>query len=103
MPGIYWSEGKGIILKPSSRIMKGMLMNNTCLILYLSSTSAQAAAVQLRAWRIPCEVTKPPASLTGGSCSYALNFPGRYLNRVRALLDTAGGLYCSSGGGWHRA
>ena len=78
-------------------------MNNTSLILYLSSTSAQAAAVQLRAWHIPCEVAKPPASLTGGSCSYALSFPARYLQRVRTLLDTAGGLYCSSGNGWRRA
>jgi len=76
---------------------------NTCLILYLSSTSAQEAAAILRAHRIPAETAKPPSGLTGGSCSYALSFPSRYLPAVRRLISTAGGLYCMTGtGSWRR-
>ena len=76
---------------------------NTCLILYLSSTAAQEAAAILRAHRIPAETAKPPAGLTGGSCSYALTFPSRYLPAVRRLISTGGGLYSRNTDGiWRR-
>lgn len=76
-------------------------MNDTCLILYLSSTAMQADAARLRERRIPCEPGKPPASLTGGSCAYALRFPARELSRVRALTG-AGNIYRLTDGAWRR-
>ena len=77
-------------------------MNDTCLILYLSSTAMQEDAARLREKRIPCEPGKPPASLTGGSCAYALRFPARYLARVRTLTKPSGGVYRLTDGAWRR-
>ena len=76
-------------------------MNDTCLILYLSSTAMQTDAARLRERHIPCEPGKPPASLTGGSCAYALRFPARELSRVCALTG-AGNIYRLTDGAWRR-
>ncbi len=77
-------------------------MNDTCLILYLSSTAMHADAARLRQAHIPCEPGKPPASVTGGSCAYALRFPARYLSRVRELAVSGGGVYRQTDGIWRR-
>lgn len=77
-------------------------MKSACLVLYPSSTSALYAASILKKRGIRCEVIKPPASLTGGSCSYALSFDSRELQRIRATVDTDGGVYCRKQGFWSR-
>ena len=79
-------------------------MNESCLVLYLSSTAAQEDAARLHARRIPCRADKPPAGVTGGSCAYALLFPPHELARVRRWADCSGGIFCRGKDGvWRRA
>ena len=77
-------------------------MPSKCLILFLSSTEAQAAAALVRSRGIKCDVIRPPASLTGGSCCYALSFDSRALRRVRSVVGTGGGIACRGENGWNR-
>ena len=64
-------------------------------------------ASSFREKRIPCEPGKPPASLTGGSCAYALRVPYEQTPPALASLRRAGirlqGVYIREDGLWREA
>lgn len=73
-----------------------------CMMVLRSTTAAQRAGRLLATVGVPTVTTRPPASVTGGSCSHAVKFDHRFLPTVQATLAQYGipasGTYCISGG-----
>ncbi|MBS7314966.1 MAG: DUF3343 domain-containing protein [Clostridiaceae bacterium] len=60
------------------------------MIVLRSATSAQRAGKTLAANGIPTVIVRPPASVTGGSCSHAVKFDCRFLTPVQEALTKYG-------------
>ncbi len=60
------------------------------MIVFRSATSAQRAGKTLASTGIPTVVVRPPASVTGGSCSHAVKFDCRFLYSVQETFTKYG-------------
>ena len=75
------------------------------MIVFPSATAARRAERSLASAGIPGTVVRPPASVTGGSCSHGLRLDCRALERAEDALTALGisrrGLWQSDGrGNW---
>lgn len=58
-----------------------------CLIAFRSLTQAQTAAAAFQRGGIAAELTRPPVSLSQGSCAYGLNIREEYLPAAVQILQ----------------
>lgn len=60
------------------------------MIVFSSATSARRAEQTLASAGIPTTVVRPPASVTGGSCSHAVKLDCRRLSAAERTLTARG-------------